>query len=525
MPALRLLHDFLAHTAVVTPDAIACVAGGRSWRYAELDDAALRLARRLQDAGVARGDRVVIFAENGWPAIVSIYGTLRAGGAFVVVNPQTKADKLAYVLRDSGARALVASAMLAPVFVPAVGASPQLTCVLVAGLPEAGGLPELPQAQSFERVLVEMPAAPSESGVIPIDLAAIIYTSGTTGEPNGVMMSHQAMAFLSGSLLEYLGLTSADRILNVLPLAFGYGLYQLLCSVRVGASVVLGQSFAFPGQVLEAIRAEQATVFPGVPTMFKTIVGAHERAPLAFPSVRIVTNAAAALSPALFPALQTIFPNARLFPMYGLTECQRVCYLDPSLLAHKPGSVGKAIPGTEAFLRTVDGGPVATGQRGVLHVRGPHVMMGYWNRPEETARMLLPGPYPGERTLCTHDWFKTDDEGYLTFLGRSDDIIKTRGEKVSPVDVENCLHGIPGVREAAVVGIADEALGEAVCAYVALVDDSRLTEREIKRHCLARLESFLVPKEVRFVAELPKTSSGKIRKKGIAELAWERRDA
>ncbi|HEX7022265.1 MAG TPA: fatty acid--CoA ligase family protein, partial [Trueperaceae bacterium] len=342
--------------------------------------------------------------------------------------------------------------------------------------------------------------------------------SGSTGRPKGVMMSHQNMVFAMGSVTEYLELTADDRILNVLPLAFSYGLYQLLMAAALGAMLVLERSFSYPSSVLERMRQEEITVFPGVPTIFASILALDQREPLSLPSVTTLTNAAAALPVGFLPGLQRIFPHARIFKMYGLTECKRVSYLQPELALAKPASVGKAIPGTEVFLLSETGEPVPPGGTGILHVRGPHVMQGYWNQPELSARMLVPGRYPGERVLCTHDVFRMDEEGFLYFVGRSDDIIKTRGEKVAPGEVEDVLYAIPGIREAAVVGVPDELLGEAVRAFVVLDEGARLSEAEVRRACVTRLESVKVPRDVLFVAELPKTATGKIRKKSLREL-------
>jgi acyl-coenzyme A synthetase/AMP-(fatty) acid ligase len=188
------------------------------------------------------------------------------------------------------------------------------------------------------------------------------------------------------------------------------------------------------------------------------------------------------------------------------------------MAARRPTSVGRAIPGTEVFLLSPEGEPVAPGEPGILHVRGPHVMLGYWKQPELTARMLKPGRYPGERVLCTHDLFTMDEDGYLYFVGRTDDIIKTRGEKVSPVEVENVLHRLPGVREAAVVGVPDEVLGEAIRAFIVLDAGTTLTERDVKKACLASLESFMVPRDVVFVPELPKSANAKVRKQDLREV-------
>jgi acyl-coenzyme A synthetase/AMP-(fatty) acid ligase len=208
-------------------------------------------------------------------------------------------------------------------------------------------------------------------------------------------------------------------------------------------------------------------------------------------------------------------PEALVFKMYGLTECKRVAYLEPELVSERPSSVGKAIPGTEVFVLDEHGERVAPGTTGTLYVRGPHVMMGYWNLPDETAHMLKPGPYPGERMLCTHDLFRVDAEGFLYFVGRSDDIIKSRGEKVSPVEVENVLASIPGVKEAAIVGVPDALLGEAVRAFVVLDPGVVMDDRHFRRECMARLENYMVPRDVVFLDELPKTGSGKVRRKSL----------
>ena len=203
--------------------------------------------------------------------------------------------------------------------------------------------------------------------------------------------------------------------------------------------------------------------------------------------------------------------------MYGLTECKRVSYLEPELIDAKPGSVGKPIPGTEAYVLSADGQPVSPGATGILYVRGPHVMAGYWNRPDLTAQMLKPGKLPGERVLCTHDLFRIDEEGFLYFVGRTDDIIKTRGEKVSPVEVENALHRIPGVREAAVVGVPDPHLGEAVRAYVVVDPSNHLTVHSIRAGSAKFLESYMVPTEVILCESLPRSPNGKVNRRDLLE--------
>lgn len=517
-PPKRLLHDALRHAARAAPDKVALRVGDEACTYAELEESATRLAAALQARGFRRGDRGAVFMDNTLPCVVAIYAVLKAGGVFLVVNPQTKQDKLGFVLNDCEVRMLLTDANLAEVVNGVVHDVPSLTHVVASGaevsdaLEWGGKAPELVP-------LNEALSTPAEEwrrpGTIPLDLAALIYTSGSTGNPKGVMHTHQTMTFTVGSLVEYLRLSSDDVLINVLPLAFDYGLYQLFMAVDLAATLVLERSFAYPAQILNRMREHEVTVFPGVPTVYSMLMAAHVRQPLAFPSVRRVTNTAAALPTEYFGALREIFPNALIFPMYGLTECKRVSYLEPELIDSKPGSVGKAIPGTEVLLLDGEGREVPPGEAGILHVRGPHVMLGYWNNTEETVRMLQPGPMPGERMLRTGDWFRTDDEGFLYFVGRSDDIIKTRGEKVSPLEVEQAFYSITEVREVAVVGVPDGVLGEAVRAYVVLAPGAEPNERRLRRELTLRLENFMVPKEIVFMPELPKTANGKIARREL----------
>ena len=509
----RLLHDALLEHGADPARArhAAVVAEGRAYSYGELLNGASRLASALRERGVQRGDRVAIYMDNTWPCVVAVFATLLAGGAFMLVNPLTKSDKLGFMLDDSGARVLLSDGHIAHEFLPLLAARPALRVIASGELPEGRGI------EAFEAVLAASAPLAAPVPCIAPDLAALIYTSGSTGSPKGVMQTHQSMLFAAGSLIEYLRLGAGERILCALPLAFDYGLYQWLMTVQLGATLVLERSFAFPAQVFARMREFDVTVFPGVPTIFAMLLSAHRGEPLCFPAVTRVTNTAAALPDEQALKLREIFPNALIYKMYGLTECKRVCYLEPELLEARPGSVGKAIPGTEVYLRAPDGGAVAPGAAGILHVRGPHVMLGYWNRPDLSAQMLRPGPLPGERVLCTHDWFRMDAEGFLYFVGRSDDIIKTRGEKVSPVEVENVLQAIDGVREAAVAGVPDELLGQAIRAWVVLQPGVTLSAGQIRAQCMKRLENFMVPQQIVLCTELPRTTTGKVSRKALLE--------
>ncbi len=295
------------------------------------------------------------------------------------------------------------------------------------------------------------------------------------------------------SVQSYLCLREADVIGLALSPAFSYGLYHVLMGLGLGTTLVLERSVAFPVKVVENMAAERVTVFPGVPTLYSSVLGIGH---LASFDLSFVSHASC----------------LRFVSMYGMTECKRISYLPPEQLDARPGSVGQGMPNQDLWLVDDQGRRLPNGSTGELVVRGSHVMRGYWEKPAETAARLRPGPIDGERVLYTGDLFRTDAEGWLYFVARSDDIIKSRGEKVAPREVENAIYAIPGVRDCAVIGVPDVLLGEAVKAFVVLDPATTISEREVIRHCLARLESYMAPKSVVFVDELPRTDSGKIRK-------------
>ena len=301
-------------------------------------------------------------------------------------------------------------------------------------------------------------------------------------------------------------------MLGALPLAFDYGLYQMIMAFKVGARLVLERSFAYPSEVLSVVVSEGVTGFPGVPTMFAMLAELKSLASYDLSRVRYVTNTAAALGVRHVAAIRQMFPRARLYSMYGLTECKRCSYLPPDDLDRKPGSVGIAIPNTEISIVDEGDRRVGPGVVGELVIRGATVMQGYWEKPEATARKLRPGPLPGETVLYTGNLCKLDEDGYLYFVSRMDDVIKSRGEKVAPKEVEAAILELPGVKEVAVIGVPDDILGQAVKAFVVVEAGATLSARDVVRGCQARLEPLLVPKHVVMTDALPKTATGKIKK-------------
>jgi amino acid adenylation domain-containing protein len=466
-----------------TPDRTALIAGTERRSYRDLDEHANRLAHRLRLAGVEWGDRVVISRGNSIDAVAAMFAVLKAGAVFVIVNPQIRADRLSRLLVDSGAKALVATTE------PAAW----LNDVRLLTMFDAPGCPSTPPPQP-------------ESDA---DLAALVYTSGSTGGAKGVMLTHRNLIAASDSICEYLELTAEDVILNALPLSFTYGLGQITTAFRSGATVVLEPSTIYPHVLLDTIARERVTGFPLVPTL-ATLVLQQDLTNRSFPHLRYITSAAAALSNCKIQQLRKAFPGTSLYSMYGQTECQRATYLPPEQIDVRPASVGMAIPGTSVWLVDADGNCLPAGGTGELVVCGPHVMAGYWNQPELTARVLRRDHGIGANVLHTGDLFRTDGDGFLYFVDRLDDMIKTRGEKVAPREIEEVIAELPEVAEVSVYGVPDELLGEAIAASIAFVPGTRLTKGRIQRHCLERLESFMVPRLIDVREALPTSANGKI---------------
>jgi amino acid adenylation domain-containing protein len=509
--AVPLLHDFLEQSAARLPGKTALVYQDQRLPYAEIDARANRFAHGLVRLGVQRGDRVVVFGDNTPETVVAFWGVLKASAIVSIVSPLTKADKLAHMLTDCGATMLVSEAHLARTFTDAAGRAPDLGTVIVSGSVAKVDTGALPGFVAWDAVLDGGPlAGPPVRRSVDVDLAAIIYTSGSTGDPKGIMLTHRNMLTAAASISAYLGNVEDDVILNALPLSFDYGLYQMIMAFRMGACLVLERSFAYPAQVLNTVVREGVTGFPGVPTVFAMMAEMTNLADYDFSSVRYVTNTAAALSVKHIDFIRRTFSSARVFSMYGLTECKRCTYLPPEDIDRKPLSVGIAIPNTELWIVDEQDRRLGPNQVGQLVIRGATVMRGYWGKPEATARRLHPGPLPGEMVLYTGDYCRLDEDGYLYFVGRMDEVIKSRGEKVPPEEVERALMKIPGVREAGVIGVPDELLGQAVKAFVILESGADLTEQAIKIACQGRLENFMVPKHVVFVEALPRTTTGKI---------------
>ncbi len=487
------IEQYLQENASRDGAKTAIVSGDVRLSYDQFLDRAARLATTLRSLGVGRDDRVFILLDNGWQAAVAVFATWIAGAVVCPVNPATKSARLSQIVRDCR---------------PAMAIMEGRLETRVEDVAELASVPRLVTGDggSFNAGLEALPFV---SEPLPdIDLAALIYTSGSTGEPKGVMLAHENIDAAARSITAYLENRAADTILVVLPMSFGYGLNQLVTAMLTGATLVIEKSFAFPQAIFERIRDEGVTGFPLVPAMAAMMMQARDFDPALFASLRYVTSAAAALPLAHLDGLRARLPQVRFYCMYGQTECTRATFLPPDEIDARRGSVGIAVPGTRAEVVDEAGAPVPPGAVGELVVSGPHVMRGYWQNEAATRRALRPDPLTGALRLHTGDLFTADANGYLTFVARTDDIIKSRGEKVAPQAVEEVLCRMPGIVEALVVGVPHEVLGQAVKALV-VASDPALTERDVLRFCAQNLEDHMVPKSVEFRTSLPRTDSGK----------------
>ena len=510
-----IVQDTLLTSAEHFPDKTALVCAERRHTYAELFEMSCRMAGALRTLGLRRQGRVLIFCENSVESVVSVFGTVMAGGIFVMLNPAAKSKKLAFTLNNSGACILIAQYVKSAVVCESVGKSSGLRHLIWVGEPQDALLTYDGQAISHQwaHVLSESTASPDSIGIIDVDLAGIIYTSGSTGEPKGVMSAHYNMVASARSIAKYLENSPEDIILSTLALSHVYGLYQVLTTFLVGGRLILEPSFAFPYKVLQRISEEGVTGLPIVPIIATILLNLKDLSRFDLGSLRYITNAAAALPVPHIRRLLGHLPHVKIYSMYGLTECTRVCYLPPAEIGRRPASVGFPMPNCEAFVVDEEGRKLGPNQVGELVVRGSNVNQGYWAKPEETERQFRSGRSRGDVLLYTGDLFRQDEEGFLYFVARKDDLIKTRGERISPKEIEDVICDIKGVAQAAVVGVPDEIFGQAIKAIVVLSANSHVKHTDIVRFCKKNLEPFMVPKFIELRDFLPVKSNGKINKK------------
>jgi len=504
------------------PQAIAVGYGDQQLTYSELAADVERFAAGLLAAGLQPRERVGIYLEKRFEFVVAAFGTACAGGVFVPVNPLLKAEQVEYILRDCNVRVLVTSPERLRGLREAIAACPDLRTVVVTGAKKQ-------EDQSAKDVHIEflgwpevMQAAPRPGHRhIDTDMAAILYTSGSTGRPKGVVLAHRNLVAGALSVASYLGNHPEDRLLAALPLSFDAGFSQITTALASGASVHL-INYLVPRDVLDALQAQRITGLTAVPPLWIQLTQ------IAWPQsidghLRYMANTGGKMPRETLRRLRERAPSAQVFLMYGLTEAFRSTYLPPSEVDRRPDSIGKAIPNAEILVLREDGSPCAPNEPGELVHRGALVGMGYWNDPEKTAERYKPLPriesglVIPELAVFSGDTVKRDEEGFLYFIGRRDEMIKTSGYRLSPTEIEETIYGSGLAGEVAAFGVDHPVLGQAVVVVVTPPAEGTLQDEQITQLCRNRLPAFMVPAHIDVrPGPLPRNPNGKIDRKKLS---------
>jgi acyl-CoA ligase (AMP-forming) (exosortase A-associated) len=514
------LHDLLHNSVERDPGRAAVVDGNAEHTYEDLERASNALGAALVESGVKKGDRVGVYMEKSWEAIVAMLAASRIGAAYVNINPLFKPPQVAYVAQDCDVRVMIGDSArlddLEPGTIPGTafyrGERPGEEC--------AGRLEDLAE------VLRNGDAPRAERQVSEIDLLTILYTSGSTGMPKGVATSQRNVVVGAQIVSSYLENTAEDRILSALPLNFDAGMSQFTTALRVGATLVLQRS-RLPGDLSRALRRHEITGVTGVPPLWALLLRsakAIEAEPLE--NLRYIANTGGRIPQTNLDELRRLLEpsGTKIYLMYGLTEAFRSTYLPPEEVSRGSTCIGKAIPNTEIIVINKEGRECAPDEPGELVHRGPTVALGYWGNEEATQKAYRPNPLASpelldvERVVYSGDTVRRDEEGFLYFIGREDAMIKSQGYRLSPEEVENLLIGSGFVHEACAFGVEDPEVGQLVMAVVSLRDgggpDGSAVEK-IREHVIKNGPPYMVPKEIFVLDELPKTGSGKIDRKGI----------
>lgn len=504
------MHDLLIERARLDGSAAALTYQDRTVDYRALAEETSRVANGLRRAGVEREDRVAVFAEKRIETVVALFATSAAGGVFVPVNPILKPDQVCHILADCDVRVLVTTTARWELLADAAkGCSALHTVVLIDGRTE----PNAEVALLSYADLVDSRPAQEDSPGVDLDLAAILYTSGSTGKPKGVVLSHRNLLVGAESVSSYLENTADDVILSALPISFDAGLSQLTTAFAVGAHVVLA-NYLFPRDLVRLCEQHSVTGLTCVPPLWIQLVDVDWPAQ-ARASLRYFANTGGRMPRTTLDRLRALFPEASPFLMYGLTEAFRSTFLAPAQVAVRPDSIGKAIPNAEILVVRPDGGLAGPGEEGELVHRGPLVALGYWNDPERTADRFrpLPGHPDGwrqpELAVWSGDTVRIDEEGYLYFVGRTDDMIKTSGYRISPTEIEEVAYDTGLVRDAVALGLPDDRLGHRVVLVVTLAADADAAVDRLRADLRRTLPLFMVPAEIQVVDDLPRSPNGK----------------
>ncbi|MEV6436597.1 class I adenylate-forming enzyme family protein [Streptomyces anulatus] len=499
MSDISLLHDVLDSAAERWPDRPAVSRLGTTATYAELRDSSLRLAARLHSEGVSRGRRLVVSLPPGPLVPALVFAASRVGAVYTVLHEQVVGAPLEHVLRDSEPTLVVADD-------PSVLDTARARGVTTVSAADA-------RATAFPATAAPVPSAELLPAPLAVDPLSLIYTSGTTSAPKAVVSTHQQAVFAARAIQQVLNYRADDVVYCPLPLSFDYGLYQLFLGALSGAHIVLGSAAEAGPALLRSLLDSGATVLPAVPSVAESLAWLLGRASRQ-PALRLVTNTGAALSTETLNALRAAIPGLKGQVMFGLTECKRATIMPPDGDLLRPGSCGLPLPGTEVFTVDDEGNRLPAGETGEITVRGPHVMSGYWRRPELNAQRFpqRDGLFP---ELRTGDYGRLDEDGYLYFSGRRDDLYKERGFRVSATEVEAAAHRVPEVVSAAVLPPSGKK-----SALLVVVTD--LEPQAVLERMQDQIEEFKIPRRCVVLDALPLSRNGKVDRKELTALLEER---
>lgn len=507
------LHDAVAEMAVEQGAAPAVTFKGATLTYAELWDEIRKFAAAVRHWGLERNDRVAVYLEKRIESVVAILGTSMAGGVFVPVNPLLRKQQVGHILDDCEVRVLVTSAERYETLRDQTEACKSIERVMIVGDRTALSMAH-DKVTLWDQIRVETgPLRDAESHGIDVDMAAILYTSGSTGRPKGVMLSHRNLIAGAESVSYYLRNTADDVILAVLPLSFDAGLSQLTTAFGVGAHFVL-MNYLLPVDVVRLCAKHGVTGLTCVPPLWIQL--AEQVWPKeATRNMRYIANTGGRMPRATLNRLRATFSDARPYLMYGLTEAFRSTYLEPADVDRKPESIGKAIPNAEIMVVRPDGTECEPGEEGELVHRGALVALGYWNDPDRTAERFRPAPRrpsglsTTETAVWSGDVVVRDAEGYLYFVGRNDDLIKTSGYRVSPTEIEEVTYDTGLVRDVVALGVDDPRLGQQIVIVVTPTAGTRFQPAELLDELKTHLPSYMVPARVIVQSDLPLSANGK----------------
>ena len=539
MTESTLLHELIQLSGQRMPQAIALTSVMSNVNYGDLCVGVNQFASGLLGLGVKRGERVAIYLEKRFETVIASFGAPAAGAVFVPVNPLLKPDQVAFILRDCNVRVLVTSPERLALLKEALADCPDLQHVAVTG-PVPGLLTVQGDVSlTLKANVVSWPdllKSPLCAGhrVIDTDMAAILYTSGSTGKPKGVVLSHRNMVAGAKSVASYLENDAKDTLLAALPLSFDAGFSQLTTAFHTGARVVL-LNYLMPRDGLKAMEREKVTGLTVVPPLYIQLAQLEWPAAIN-DNLRYFANTGGRMPGETLSLLRKRVPDAKPFLMYGLTEAFRSTYLPPQDVDRRPDSIGKAIPNAEILVLREDGSPCAPDEPGELVHRGALVGMGYWNDAEKTAERykLLAPDAPGrhlglqlpEYAVFSGDTVRMDAEGFLYFIGRRDEMMKTSGYRVSPTEVEEILYATQMVGECVAFGVDHPVLGHAI--HIIATKSISTWEKGINdllSECKARMPAYMVPAGIEFVdGPLPRNPNGKIDRK-LLSTQWRARHA